>query len=369
MGDFNTDVPSFAGVPSDMVLRLLERGHEVAEKTARMTSDFGHARSSVRKALDDGGQIHAVSDAQLDAVPEPSLCAVDGALVLDPRAMGDMCAAVAVALGPDVQNRNEVWIDMVGRSVVNRDMLTAVMHGMEFKLAATSDAELVMVDGSFLSMLIGVSKGVAAAKTGKGELADRAMAIVSAETRDAVMEVLTSTRYAAVPKLTTTNKEFVGLLPEGFKHFDGRTVATIALRAGEMTALFEASDAERAKQVVNTQRQIGNILEFSARDYERFVSALTSVVFSYYRPHPWTPAFRFDVPAATRDDRDAGMRIIKALHGTTMTAGMREPFPLYLVDNFAKEISVGVSPIVDMAAVRFVDDPEALLLMIMGYRT
>jgi hypothetical protein len=48
---------------------------------------------------------------------------------------------------------------------------------------------------------------------------------------------------------------------------------------------------------------------------------------------------------------------------------MQEPLPQYLVDLFAKQISVGASAVVEMSALSSIDDPEARLLMAMGYRT
>jgi hypothetical protein len=48
---------------------------------------------------------------------------------------------------------------------------------------------------------------------------------------------------------------------------------------------------------------------------------------------------------------------------------MREPIPLYLVDLFAKSISEGTAPVVDMAVLSEISDPEVKLLLAMGYRT
>ena len=356
------------GSTEDMVSRLFDRGHEVATKTAKLASDFSVKRENVRERLSSVDMIHSVSEGLIKSISIPSVCAVDGALICDSRAIGDVCTAVGVAIGPNEVPRNEIWMECVSRNSRNKEILTGIMSAMELRLAASSDAELVMIDGSLTSALINISKAILHSYARKTEIEEAAMSLVSNEMRDAVMEILTSKRFVAVPKYTTTNTEFSTHLPDVFKDFDGRTVATMALKSGEMMQLFRSEEQKREDFEVS-RRRVGNALQFSESVYLEFVKAATSVVYSYYRPHPWTPAFRFDVPYTLYDDVPAGQRVLKALHETTLSPGVREPMPLYVVDAFAKQISAGVSPVMDMASVKFDGDDEALLLMIMGYRT
>ena len=356
------------GSKDDMLSRLLERGRDVAARTAGLASEFSRQRSAVRETLEDAGLIHAVDPSLISETRMPSLTAVDGACITDSRAIGDICAAVGVAVGDDGAPANEVWMDCVARNARNKDIVTGIMSSMEVRLAATADTDVVMVDGSLTSALVNISKAVLHSSRGRTDLEGQALALVGREMRDAVMEVLTSKRFVALPKYTTTNDEFRDYLPTGLEDFDGRTVATMALRPGEMMTLFE-SDEVRKRSFEEKKRQIGNALKFSDAEYAEFVRVSTSVVYSYYRPHPWTPAFRFDFPEALREDIDQGRLVLKAIHDTTLSPGIREPLPLYVADNFAKQISVGVSPIMDMAAVDYNEDDEALILMIMGYRT
>lgn len=356
------------GSGDDLVSRLLGRSREVAARTADLASRFSRERSSTRSALLAEGMIHAVPGSLLDGVALPGVCAVDGGMVCDSRAVGDICAAVGVSVGPGDEIRNEVWMEGVSRSARNNEILTGVMSGMEIRLAASSRADLVMIDGSLLSALINISKAVNHSHGRASALEEAAFGMKSAEMRDAVMEVLTSKRFVALPKYTTTAREFEGRLPPSLVAFDGRTVATLALRAGEMMALFR-SDEQRQEDYEVAKRRVGNALGFSETEYGEFVKAATSVVYSYYRPHEWTPAFRFDVPYTLHGDREAGRRVLRAIRDTTTAPGMREPLPLFLADRFAKQVSVGVAPVTDMAAAEFDEDDDALLLMIMGYRT
>ncbi len=356
------------GHTDDLLSRLLERGRDVATKTAALAAEFSRERTNVRERLVDLGHIHSVSDEIIAGTAMPTLAAVDGANIVDSRAIGDLCAAVGVVFGPDETTRNEVWMDCVPRNARNKEIVTGLMAAMEIRLAASSSAELVMIDGSLTSSLISISKAIVYAGKGKTELERMVLDLRTSEMRDAVMEVLTSKRFVAVPKYTTTNDEFGGTLPESLRDFDGRTVSTMALRPGEMTELFE-QDQVTARTFEDKKKRVGNALRFSDAEYAEFVKASTNMVWSYYRPHQWTPAFRIDVPVSLYNDAEQGRRVLKAIHETTLSPGIREPLPLYIADTFAKQISVGVSPIMDMAAVDYQEDDDALILMIMGYRT
>lgn len=351
-------------LPSEIVRRLLERGSVVAAKSAARASGFAKARTEIRAKL--GQYIAEVSDAMLDSVGGGSVSAVDGALICDSKSIGDLCTAVAVSVGPeDGDGDCDIWMDSVNRSPQNKEILGGIMSSMEVGLAARSTAEVVMIDGSMLSTLINVSKGSHASKKDGGPLSERISGIRDRSFRDAVMSILNSPRYIAMPKYTTTN-EFADILPDEFKAHDARTVVTMALRPGEMTH-FSFRDTDQRDDA--RRMLIGPALGFPKSELDEFSSALNGVFSCYYRPHPWTPAFRLDMTAAAAEDGDAQLRALRAVRDTTKASGLREPFPLYLVDLFAKQVSVGAAPVVEMSALSSIDDPDARLLLAMGYRT
>jgi len=352
-------------VPAEIVKRLLTRGFEVATRAASQAAEFSAMRDAVRESL--SGIIAAVPDECLDGVGKQHVTAVDGGLVCESRSIGDLCTAVAVTAGSSHDSGGcDVWMDSVPRSPHNKEILSGVMSSMEVGLAAAAPGDVVMIDGAMLSTLINVSKSVHGARSVKtpSALSDRAASSASPELRDAVMEILGNVRFVAMPKYTTTN-EFARLLPQGLAGHDARTIATMALRPGEMT-LFTV----RPPSGADKQRQlIGPALGFSGAGAEAFAAALDGVQSCYYRPHPWTPAFRLDMTASTADDDEATLRALRAVRDSTMSSGLREPFPLYLADLFAKQVSVGAAPVVEMASLSSIADPEAKLLVAMGYRS
>jgi NurA domain. len=353
-------------VPAEMVAKLLERGYEVARGTAAHAARIADNRARIRASLEDMEAIFEVPNDVLDEVSlgDEDVSAVDGAFICDNQNIGDLCTAVAVSVGPrDGQGGSDVFMESVPRSALNKDLTAGVMASMELLAASRSDARVVLVDGSMLSGLITLSKAIYSAGRGGNPLSDRVLSCASEELRNAATLLLTDSRFVALPKYTTTN-ELAHWLPSEFHSQDGKTIATLALRPGEMTHWIEKVEAGR-----NAQRSIGRALGCDDEQEKFLKHLMEDVVSCYYRPHPWTPAFRLDVAKTTSKDPEATTMIIKAIRDNTLTSGILEPFPLYLVDQYAKQISNGAAPMVSMAAMENIEDDDAQLMLAMRYRS
>ena len=353
-------------VPADMVAKLLERGYEVARGTAAQATRMADSRARIRASLEEMDAIVEVPNDVLDEVElgDEDVSAVDGAFICDNQSIGDLCTAVAVTVGPrDGQGSSDVFMDSVPRSAKNKDLIAAVMASMEIQAAAGSDARVVLVDGSMHSGLITLSKALYSVGEASDVLSERVRACASPDVRAAVEQLLSQRRFVALPKYTTTN-DLIPWLPTEFHSQDGKTLATMALRPGEMTLWVDTLTSGKS-----AQRSVGRALGCTDAEERHITHLMDNVVSCYYRPHPWTPAFRLDVSKQTSDDPEATTMIIKAIRDNTLTSGILEPFPLYLVDQYAKQISNGAAPMVSMAAMENLDDDDAQLMLAMRYRS
>jgi hypothetical protein len=361
------------GIPSDLVRNLLLRGGEVAQKAAEQVATYSQNRVILREALETRLQpgepgIWSLDDAMIDEAPESEICAVDGANICDNRAIGDLCAAVAVSLGTAPDNiDNALFLDSVPRSVHNKDVTTGIMCSLEIELASRAKGDVILLDGALISSLINVSKAISRGKQmGSSPLGERILESCSATFREQVMTVLSGNRFMAIPKYVTKN-EFTKIIPEQFHSLDERTIATMALRAGELTRFRSSSSDDNRTHL--DKHMVGPAFGFSKSEMVDVAHLIEGIHSCYYKPHPWTPAFRIDIPLCVAQDYEIQARILRAIRDSTRASGMQEPLPQYLVDLFAKQISVGASAVVEMSALSSIDDPEARLLMAMGYRT
>jgi hypothetical protein len=166
-------------VPAEIVRRLLERGFDVATRTAHMVTEFTEMKSVARAAL--SGIIETIPDAILDGVDAPDLSAVDGGMICESRSIGDFCSAVAVSAGSTEDSGGcDIWMESVPRHPRNKEVLGGIMSSMEVSLAHSIPGKLVMMDGAFLSTLINVSKAIHSSRqVGRNAVFERAVRLVS----------------------------------------------------------------------------------------------------------------------------------------------------------------------------------------------
>lgn len=358
-------------LPSDLVRNLLMRGSEVAKKAAAQATTYAEKTEKLREAIfknrsdDYGPGIWSLEDAIIDEAPRGEICAVDGAVVCDNRAIGDFCAAVGISVGEaDGNTDNEVFLESVPRSVHNKEVTSGIMSSLEIEVAARAKGDVILLDGAFIATLINVSKAINIGRSmPTGPLRDRIMQSTGQEFREHVLAIMTSSRYLAVPKYVTKN-DFGTDIPEEFRSLDSRSVADMALKAGELTKFAPATDLGDP-----TRNIVGSAFGFSKSELAEFTHLIEGIHSCYYKPHEWTPAFRIDIPLAVAQDYEAQARILRAIRDSTRASGMQEPLPQYLVDLFAKRISDGVNAVVEMSALASVGDPKARMLMAMRYRT
>jgi hypothetical protein len=361
------------GVPSDLVRNLLLRGSEVAGKAAQQAASYSENRAILRAAIETNLQpgepgIWSLDDAIINEAPESEICAVDGANICDNRAIGDLCAAVAVSLGTAPGNMdNALFLDSVPRSVHNRDVTSGIMSSLEIELASKAKGDVILLDGALIATLINISKAISSGRQmGNSPLAERISQSCTPSFRDNVMTILSGNRFMTIPKYVTKN-EFAAIIPEQFRTLDERTIATMALKAGELTRFKVSGSAENKSNL--DKHIVGEAFGFSKNELADVTYLIEGIHSCYYKPHPWTPAFRIDIPLSVAQNYEIQARILRAIRDSTRASGMQEPLPQYLVDLFAKQISVGASAVVEMSALSSIDDPEARLLMAMGYRT
>ncbi len=285
------------GVPANLVLSMLQRGEEVAKTAAARAKEHASSRQRLRDALTDTTNpsnnvgLYRVCENDIHSVDPPIMSAVDGAMVVDSKGIGDLCTAVAIALGPTEETSESlVFMEQINRSVSNKELTTGIMASLEVEVASRAFGDVVLMDGAFISTLISISKALFSAQSLDGRsnhLADRVHQIKSDDFRNMVLEILSGQRHIAVPKYVTRN-DFEAFVPHPYKELDARSIATLALLPGEATQFLKTT---RSSYNDADRNLIGNALGFSTEEKKYFAHLLEGIHSCFYRPHPWTPAF------------------------------------------------------------------------------
>ena len=106
--------------------------------------------------------------ADLDVPREPSVAAIDGSYQVHRLTAIDLCAAAAVAVeGTSKEARrhwekpyHRMWVECLQHSKNVTNTLRGLMISMELDLAANAPHDLVLLDGSFIVLLIYLNQGL-----------------------------------------------------------------------------------------------------------------------------------------------------------------------------------------------------------------
>lgn len=364
----------FAELPDALVRDLLQQAPLVAEGVTRNLQALKAAAETLRREAERRNWIRRKAD--LDIPREPSVVGIDGSYQVHRLSAVDLCAAAAVAVEGTSREAtrhwqepyHRIWVGGVEHSKNVVNTLRGLMISMELDLAATAPHDLVLLDGSFVTLLIYLNQGLTSVREAPSYVAKE----FQRRWRDeAVLQkflnLLASDRTVAVPKYSGRN-ELVDLVTNAnLPITDGRTLASLILSPGEYTVSlpidhFEGEDREyhlpNEYCPEKTQREINQNL------------ADMRVIF--FRPFGWVPAIRLELPYPIVCSQPRLSMVLHGIERQFFSPAVAEPYPLFLADRMVKSLGAGAAVIEQTVAQHFADqssDPEATMLFLQNYRT
>lgn len=363
---------------------ILTQGASLSGEVSRDSERLIDSRDELRKQLIEQDIVWTAP--VFSGAPSHSVSGVDGGCVNIEKMFTDFCMVVALEIALGKQNElvkfNDnvsidstedcnIWMDMIPRSSESSDVIRGLMALMEFEVASRSSSDVVMMDGSFSSLLVNINKACRSlfelSDSDNNKLARALDSKLDARFSESVLRVLDGKRFCAFPKYNTVNHFSKLRIPDVFLSFDSRMIATFALEPGEMTtSRFFAHEQKDMFTSSLLRKNLGE--EFS----EKIRNSIEHVKTTYYRPHHWTAAYRIDISSNCDDDDIEA--ILHSVYDATTQPDILEPTPLYFADILAKNLcetfsSVGENiPFEDAMQQDILDKLPALYFQ-MNYRT
>jgi NurA domain len=365
---------TFSDLPDALVRDLLAQAAPLAERISTRLRSLRDARESIRRRIQAQNLIARTAD--LDVPREPSVAGIDGSYQVHRLSSLDLCASAAVAVeGTSKEARrhwqepyHRMWVNSFEHSKNATNTLRGLMISMELDLAAEAPHDLVLLDGSFIVLLIYLNQGLTSFSDAPAPLRDEFQRRWTEEkVLDRFLEMIHSDRTVAVPKYSGRN-EFAGLLADhSLPETDGRTLATIFLEPGEYTTPvpifhFGGEDAEyhlpERYCPRDRQQQMNNRIE--------------NVRVVFFRPYGWAPAIRLEMTAPIATSPARLSMALEGIKRQLFSPAVTEPYPLFLADRMVKSLGAGVEVIEQSVAQHVAGDSldiETTLLCLQNYRT
>jgi hypothetical protein len=366
---------AFADLPDALVRDLLAKAVPVAEG---VTQNLQALRDAHAFLYTEARNHHLLCrKADLDVPREPSVVGVDGSYQVHRLTALDLCAAAAVAVEGTSKEAvrhwpepyHDMWVDGLPHRIDTVGVLRGMMVSMEIALAANSPHDLVLLDGSFSSLIIYLNQALTKVDDCAKTLADEFLERWSSGVLEQLKALLTSDRTVAMPKFTSRNEFLRRNMLNPPVIVDGKTLATMILNPGEYTRPLPLHDeSDPASQ------QVDHLPEryCPKKDMDDITKALNGLSVIYFRPYGWLPALRMELPSMITASNTRLSIVLEGVAKQFFNPAVIEPYPLFLADRMVKSLASGVA-VIEQAVAQHVagssPDIENMLLFLQNYRT
>jgi len=356
----------FADLPDAMVRDLLERAEPVATQICQYVEALRKVTHGLRQMAEDSGLVCRKRD--LDLPPEPSVVGVDGSYQLHRLTALDLCAAAAIAVEGAVKEGRRhwpephyhIWAAGVPHQGQPVSVLRALMVSMEMDLAINAPHDVVLLDGSFASLVIYINQGASQMNRVGPQLREAFRKRWDEGLYDSLLDILKSRHIAAVPKFTSHNELCSRIGMNTSTRTDGKTLATLILQDGEYTSPIPL---EQPPSPYHLPEPANN---------EQLNDAMRDIHVVYFRPYRWTAALRLELPKSVVNNPTRLATMLDGIERQFFTPAVFEPYPLFLADRMVKSLGSATGVLEQMVAQHVAGnavDIETAMLFLQNYRT
>lgn len=340
---YEVDSPSFLEIPASLVEQMLQKTNEIGEILQSSMHDINHKREKFRLQLEQIGLLD--NDINFGNTKPLVSGGVDGAYAVDRLLGTDLLFAAAVGVeginelenGKRIAPNHDVFVYPEKHNPENMISARAIMVEMEIKLAANAPYDIVYLDGSLTTALIHMYKAINFIENLNSKSSDK----IKEDFKDFLIsykKILdlkdTYKYYLGIPKYTSRND--IGKNLHWPENYDDRAILTLILDPGEFTRpkLFTSEEGWHVRLPYEDEEL--RVL------MQQVISGIKNLSVIYYKPHPWCPALRIEMPSATAGDETKLNSILINIKNQCQTPSIMEPFPLYMADRIAKHMAPAI---------------------------
>ena len=340
---YEVDSPSFLEIPASLVEQMLQKTNEIGDILQSSMLDINRRREKFRLQLEQIGLLD--NDISFGNIKPLVSGGVDGAYAVDRLLGTDLLFAAAVGVeginqlenGKRIAPNHDVFVYPEKHNPENMISARAIMLEMEIKLAANAPYDIVYLDGSLTTALIHMYKAINFIENLNSKSSDK----IREDFKDFLIsykKILdlkdTYKYYLGIPKYTSRND--IGKNLHWPENYDDRAILTLILDPGEFTRpkLFTSEEGWHVRLPYEDEEL--RVL------MQQVISGIKNLSVIYYKPHPWCPALRIEMPSATAGDETKLNSILINIKDQCQTPSIMEPFPLYMADRIAKHMAPAI---------------------------
>jgi len=377
----------FSLLPEALVEEMLKKSQQVGRVLLNNINEVSKKKDEYRDQLIAKNLLLNISE--LPHVPAPTTVGIDGAHVVERLLATDLvsCAAVGIeGLTPPSENRywekpnHKVYIHPQPHHPDTSFIIRGIMWELEITLAATPPHDVIFIDGSITNPFLNLNAAInRITKFPSGELVNELVSrfpIFLESYHTMITNSRTDKIWAGVPKYTS--KREIGFDLSWPSAYDDRSILTSILRPGEFTNPVPYDQPLDPWHI--NMKPLGVVdskIKGKLPDFEKILNEIILKIkdlhVCYFRPHPYTPALRIEVPKSLTTNKYLLSMLLSAISFQCGTPGIIEPYPLFIADRMVKSISTAVPAFRQTATMEMAqgsgDDLSDIFFNMHSYRT
>ena len=362
----------YAYLPEDILEQMLDQAPQTAKRLSEMIRINDEEALKARKKLEALGLIEACPKGDFTE----SIMASDGANIVDRKESADIILAIAAgvdglskkdsAVWPKGSNQYQQWQSILPHHTANSRLSQGIMFLMELGILTGSDREIRIMDGSHVTMILKLNSLLsandqdAADKPYVAALSDflkESYGKIIPDIPDMIKQAFSNEAIVSLTKYSSSREIIDGHLKELSIKADDKAFMAKLLEENEYTKPLPAGQNEKARKQwkgihikcnldiegVDNEKGLNPLLEQALRPFKITETHDSELFFCYYKAH--SSVYLLEIKKSLAENKNRLQKFLRSVKRQIIFPEIREPYPQYLADIIAKNISFGMEAV------------------------
>jgi hypothetical protein len=366
----------YAYLPEDLILKMLEQAPQTAKKISELVNIDETVVMKARETLDSKGIILKNDTEEFT----DSLIAVDGAQIVEKKTSSDILMSLAVGVEGLKEKESATWSPeghqyyqwqtVLPHHEANPRLVQGIMFLMELSILARADQAIRIMDGTHLTMILKLNSLLSAHDD---ELADESYVAalesflheqyekIIPDIPDIIHDAFSDSSIIGMAKYSSTREIIDSLLKDLSVVMDDKIFLTFLLKENEFTKPLSVGQGTKEKEDwkqahirsnlpiksldQKQTKELNDRLEASINPFKVGKDKSSMLYFTFYRPFGEGPVYRIEIKEKLAADLVRLKKFLASIKRQIIFPEIREPYPQYLADVIAKNISFGMNAV------------------------
>ena len=368
----SSEQKSYAYLPEDLLTQMLDQAPQTAQHLSEMIRINDEEKIKAREKLEADGLIEICPAGDFTN----SIMASDGADIIERKESADIIMAIAVGVDglsetdsvtwPKESNQYQQWQSILPHHVANPRLSQGIMFLMELSVLTGTDRQIRIMDGSHVTMILKINSLLSA---NDQEAADKPYVIalsdflrksygkIIPDIPDMIKQAFSNEAIISLTKYSSSREIIDGHLGELNIKADDKAFLAKVLKEDEYTKPLPVGQSAKDKKQwrtihikcnldiegVDNQNDLNPLLEEAVRPFKIIENNYSDLFFCYYKPH--SLVYRLEIKKSLAENKKKIQKFLRSLKKQIIFPEIREPYPQYLADIIAKNISFGMEAV------------------------